>query len=838
MPAAEGSGVKRSLATPESVTVEFAGSPLPMYMFDAATRRFMAVNDAALAYFGYDRRLFLTLKLEDIRPREERARLLKGLPKLRRGERPAGVWRHLKSGGEVADVEVTVQPVASADGRPAFLTIVKDVTAERRLERELAATKRLLTSVLEGVPDYISSFDRAGRILFINKNVPGYGVADAVGRKVYEFLRRSSPALWRRMIAQVFRTGRAVTFETEGVGLDGSPTRYQNRLAPVRDAGRLVSAVCVTTDITATNLQTVNLRESERALRLSDQRLSAILDGAADIVFTLDPKGRLTFVNRPEGRAGVGKPLFPVLDPAARKPWRRALAQVLRAGKVAPFETYYTEPKTGLGVWYLNRLSPLRDGGKIVGAVAIASDLTARKKLESDLIASESYWRDLLAQSPDFVIVLDRAQRIQYINRLAKGFVLEQVIGTSGNAYLAPESQIEARRANERVLRTGKPETIEVHGLGDRGKLFWYSSRVAPLRRGGRIDGLVVVSRDITEEKTLRSRFESVFKSSRDAIDYLALDGTLLEVNPAYEKLTGYARAEVVNRKRMFEMSPPEYHHLDKAAIAKIIRTGEPVEFEKEYLRKDGTRVPVNLTTFVVRGPTGKTEGFAAIIKDITERRRLEREILEAGAREQAKLGRDLHDSLGQTITGMSLLAKGLRSRLARRGAPEAKEALRLAELSSHAVSQVRGMARGLLPAELQTAGLGEALQELAANAKELFGIRCALTCPKDLRIPDEAMAVQLYRIAQEAVHNAAKHARSPTGVRVRLSLSGRRLTLSILDDGVGIPSPARRGRGLGLGIMAHRAQMIDAELTLRRRPGGGTEVVCACSLPPLQRKP
>ena len=824
---------------PDRVAVLFGDSPQPMYAFDEKNLRFLSVNKAALAFYGYSREEFLKLTIMDIRPPWERVRLRRAMARIRRsGIGPFGVWTHLKRGGELAEVEVTAQRFRAPSGRFAIIAIVTDATERLRVQRELEGSKRRLSSILDAAPDFIYELDRKGRVLLINKRVPGYDKGEIVGKPIYDFLRRSSPALWRRKIAGVFKTGRPAEFETEGMMPGGQTTWYRNRLSPVRGELGISSLVAVTTEITEAKAQHERLARAERELRESQRRIAAILKSAPDIVFTLDEKGRLTFVNRASGQAAVGKPLFPRLEPEARRIWRRSLAKLFKGRTVDPFETHDTDPRTGQSAWYLNVLSPLREGGRIVAAVSIAHDITERKALEAKLADSESYWRDLLAQSPDYVLVIDRLGRITYINRLAAGFKMAKVIGSSHLDYISPEHRAEVRRAHSRVLKTGRSETLEMRGMTDDGRLTWYSMQLSPLRRGGRIESVVSVGRDISEEKTLRGRFESVFRSSRDAIDYLALDGTLLEVNPAYETMTGYSREELIHQKRMYEISPPEYHHLDKQAMARLVKTGEPVEFEKEYIHKSGGRVPVNVTAFVVRGPSGRTEGFAAIIKDITERRRLEREILEAGAREQSKLGRDLHDSLGQTITGISLLAKGLRSRLSRRGAPESGEALRLAELSSHAVRQARGLARGLLPAELLEAGFGAALEELAANAEELFGIRCALQCPRELRLPNEAMAVQLYRIAQEAVHNAAKHARSRAGVRLTVSVGPRRLRLSIVDDGVGIAPPARRGRGLGLGIMERRAQMLGGTLAVRRRPRGGTEVLCDCPLSALQRKP
>jgi PAS domain S-box-containing protein len=479
---------------------------------------------------------------------------------------------------------------------------------------------------------------------------------------------------------------------------------------------------------------------------------------------------------------------------------------------------------------------PHRVGRAIIGRVWSFRDVTDRRKLERRLAESETYWRTVLEQAPAFIANLDRRLRIVSLNRAGEGSSIGDLVGKEVLLFVAPESRTAYREAVRSVFRTGSPAHRRIRANASGGGLAWYDVRFGPIRQNGRIDSVVAIASDITKEAETAARFQAMFNSSRDAIVYVGLDGTYQEVNPAFERLTGFSRDELIRRRRMHEITPPEFRQRDKDAMRRCLATGESAVIEKEYVRKDGSRVPVNLTGFGIRGADGGIDGFAAIISDVSERRRLERELAETGAREQAKLGRDLHDTLGQTVTGLSLMAKSLRGSLSRRGAPEARDAARLVQLSSLAVRQARSLARGLLPKELQTAGLNEALRQLAVNAQDLFGVVCGVALPSGPVGVDEATAAQLYRVAQEAVNNAAKHARPRTGVRIKLSSASRSLRLEVVDDGAGIPPPHKRGQGLGLGIMAHRARMLGGSLTVKRRPGGGTVVACVCPLPrPLQ---
>lgn len=211
---------------------------------------------------------------------------------------------------------------------------------------------------------------------------------------------------------------------------------------------------------------------------------------------------------------------------------------------------------------------------------------------------------------------------------------------------------------------------------------------------------------------------------------------------------------------------------------------------------------------------------------DITERKRLEREILDVARAEQQRIGQDLHDTLGQQLTGISFLAKALEQKLATRLPAEAGQAALISQMMNEAIGQTRFLARGLSPINLKAGGLAKAFQELAANVETIFGIACGSEVDEEIAIADEATATHLYRIAQEAVNNAVKHGR-PSRIDVRLSRRDGMIRLSVDDDGVGLPETLESVEGLGLRIMSYRARMIGGSLEARRAEGGGTRVVC-----------
>jgi signal transduction histidine kinase len=216
-----------------------------------------------------------------------------------------------------------------------------------------------------------------------------------------------------------------------------------------------------------------------------------------------------------------------------------------------------------------------------------------------------------------------------------------------------------------------------------------------------------------------------------------------------------------------------------------------------------------------------------ALQNEIEERVRLEREVLQAGVREQQRIGQELHDGLGQELTGLSYLAQNLRLTLQARGAAESDMAAELARGIPLALGQIQKIVRGLVPLEIGAADLEIALDVLTSNVAKLTGITCRFDSDCCDLINDDDVAIQIYRIAQEAITNAVKHARATT-VDVTLEKHGDRIRLEVCDDGAGIQANAEKGAGCGLRSMSYRARAIGGEFDVRQKSCGGTIVVCS----------
>ena len=250
-----------------------------------------------------------------------------------------------------------------------------------------------------------------------------------------------------------------------------------------------------------------------------------------------------------------------------------------------------------------------------------------------------------------------------------------------------------------------------------------------------------------------------------------------------------------------------------------------------DYVMKDTGLL--DLLPSVVRRALGQVASEHALANAQEERKRLEGEILAVGERERLTIGADLHDNLGQQLTALELMCTALKEEAAAAHLPLARGLDRMGRLLREAISQTRYLARGLVPVGEDPDALQIGLAELAERTNGLGRVKCRFECPQPITPPERAAAGHLYRIAQEAVNNAMKHARG-RHVTIRLSESAEALQLEIIDDGAGItkvrPASATEAPGIGLGVMQHRAQVIGAQLEVVSKRGEG--VTIRCTLP------
>jgi PAS domain S-box-containing protein len=390
---------------------------------------------------------------------------------------------------------------------------------------------------------------------------------------------------------------------------------------------------------------------------------------------------------------------------------------------------------------------------------------------------------------------------------------------------------------------------------------------------------ITVTSLVLAAAKNEREQAQSALERERDfvatvldteAAIVLVLDrtGRIVRVNRALETLSGHRWNDLAGLPFIDTLIAPD-HRPKAAAHDEILRLNlsSAARFEAELVRRNGERLQISWSNAALRDADGEIEhrivtgiditqraqataelrkarrelearvrdrtrelatANAVLESEIAERRRLEREIIDAAEHEQMRIGQELHDGLGQQLTAVAFLTEVLAGQLAERSLPEAGSAVRIGKLMEEAVSQARLLARGLAPVDLDADGLMAALDQLAVNARSLFGIACEFRCAAPVLVHDKSVAIHLYRIAQEAVTNAVKHS-GARGVTISLAAGCDGLTLKIADDGAGLPVDSLSSRaGMGLRTMRYRAKAVGAELAFETPEASGLIVTVA----------
>ncbi|MFW6161383.1 MAG: PAS domain-containing protein [Planctomycetota bacterium] len=389
-----------------------------------------------------------------------------------------------------------------------------------------------------------------------------------------------------------------------------------------------------------------------------------------------------------------------------------------------------------------------------------------------------------------------------------------------------------ARRSRLEVRRRRHVLSFDVVPVPDAGYVNAYGRDITPRKRS--LDALRRARAEL--EARVRHRtaelietnelLERIFDNIHVLVAYLDRDFNFIRVNWAYAAAGGREPDYFVGRNH-FDLYP---NAENQAIFRHVVDTGEhyvahakpfehPDQPERGVTYWDWSLVPV-------RDARGEVGGVLLSLLDVTERKRLENEIAALSDREQRRIGRDLHDTLGQQLTGMLFVLDQLEADLHDRGLPEAEEVTKAVEMLEQSIEQTRALARGLSPVMDEPGGLTSALAELAESVEAQFGITCRFEAPEDLLVTDNDAAVNLYRIAQEAVSNAIRHGKA-NEIRIRLARNEGRGCLAVHDDGVGIAPDATDGGGMGLHIMPHRAKSLGGRLDVQPDAERGTVVTC-----------
>ena len=464
-------------------------------------------------------------------------------------------------------------------------------------------------------------------------------------------------------------------------------------------------------------------------------------------------------------------------------------------------------------------------------------DVTERTKAEEALRESEERYRTLVSNIPGAVYRCDENWTMLFLSDViqeisgypSSDFIDDRVRSFASIMHAEDIKMVEKSVAD--CLAENKPIEVEYRIILADGSIRWIHDKAQGIvDETGKLlwfDGMVfdITSKKQAEEALRESeeKFKKVVSTSPDAIMvFEAKTRRFVEVNEACEKLYGYTRNEFLKMKHQDITAERKKSEQSIALTVNDKLDHIPLRYHR---KKAGTVFPVEISAgrFEYRGRTV----LCGVVRDISERFQLEREIVQISSQEQQRIGQDLHDGLGQELTGISCMLKALEESLKEKKAEEAGDVSRILKLVEQTITQAHDLARGLHPVDLEEQGLMMALGQMGAKIGLLNGINCNFVCNRDVSVKDGSIALNLYRIAQEAVTNAVKHARA-RNIEILLAYDGEQLVLKVQDDGKGIDLVADESKRMGLRIMEYRAGQCGGSLSIDPAPNGGTVITCS----------
>ncbi len=404
--------------------------------------------------------------------------------------------------------------------------------------------------------------------------------------------------------------------------------------------------------------------------------------------------------------------------------------------------------------------------------------------------------------------------------------------------HLHPRDRVPLSRAIEESFRTRNELQTEFRLRVKHQSFRSFVTIARPLfDLAGAPLGFVGVTQDVTarreSEAKLRRSEQLLRTTTASTADTLMLIDTDFKVRFINRGANGLSIEEIVGCE-ISDLLPEPARDLVVAKLRHVLNTGEPTSYEFESRDNGGEPEYFENRAVLVRDD-GIGTGISISVTNITERKRLEQEILDVSSRERHSIGRDLHDGLGQELTGIALMLRSLATRFKHQFADGVADINEIVALVNQSIETARSLARGLLPVRTESGGLPFALRELATRSRDLYGLAVNFRAEVWPEITlSEASASHLYRIAQEALTNAARHGRA-SKVDILLMVTKNTFLLRITDDGVGIESSNKPVVGMGLKTMRYRAGMIGAKIEIGPNVPRGTVVRVSGGQPPRQ---
>lgn len=636
------------------------------------------------------------------------------------------------------------------------------------------------------------------------------------------------------LLAMLLLMGIALRSTMIGEGPFASPDANQSVLFLQAYMGTCTIMVLVLSSVIA------GRNSAEQALRESEAKFRQVTETITEVFWITDPgKNRMIYIS-PAYEAIWGRTCDSLI--ASPMNWVEAIhpedrdrvvdASFTKQADGTYDEVYRIQRPDGSIRWIHDRAFAVSEpSGGVHRIVGIAEDITTRKLAEAQ-IAMLDY---AVESTSEMICITDMQDRFVFVNRALEqgyGYTAGELLGKTPDILFSPDNPPALLKEIIEQTRLGgwRGEVNDLRKDGIEIPVALSTSLIKDAN--GEVIGLMGVARDITAHReaefALREserRLRLIAENTTDVIFAFDMNRRPIFVNPAVVALTGYSFAEIREKHFINWIHPEDEERM--LAHWNGLFAGKPyADVEFRLVTKSGQIRWCSGSWGPIRDEHGCQIGVQGREKDITLRRELEQQILEISAIERRRVGHDLHDGLGQWLAGIALKTKTLEENLEDENSPQSVTAKEIVALMNNAISQTRALAAGLDPVHSEADGLSHALKKLVEQSNSLFGRECIFISHEESLSVSPQTGLALYRITQEAIHNAIKHGNARR-IEVQLEADEKRLRLKIRDDGNGFSPDTGSGTGMGLRIMQYRANSLGGDLKIQAQSESGVEIIC-----------
>ncbi|ULA58299.1 MAG: Putative Hybrid sensor histidine kinase [Nitrospira sp.] len=779
-----------------------------------------------------------------------------------RGESVTGATLFLKRRSQRDDLwlDVSARPLRDEMGLiKGGVVVFRDISETRRIDDALRDSQERYRLLVTKANDIIYRTDASGRFTFVNPvamRIMKYTEPELLGRRFIELIHpQHQPAAERFYGRQFVRQQPSTYYEFLALAKDGSEVWIGQNVQVLLEEGIVIGFQAVARDIT-------ERKRAEEALQESEERLRSIVQSTGDAIILMDTRGNVAFWNSGAekifgytAREIFGQPVTRIIPERFREAHLQGVARVAAAGRLTMqadmFELVGLR-RDGTEFPLEFSLAAWTTRSKLF-ITGIIRDISERRQAEAALRESEERFRRIMENSPALIFIKDVEGRYLQTNRQFETIFRltpSEIVGKTDLDVFPPE-QAAAFRANDcRVLEAGTPMEFEEVAIHDDGPHTSLVVKFPLLDAQGRCYALCGIATDITDRKRAEEERQKLAKdrlllleSTGEGIYGLDRQGRCTFINSAASRMLGYSPEELLGQ----DMHERIHHFLrDGAAylrprchIHETLVDGKGRKIDDEvYWRKDGTSFPVEYSSFPVIEQDLVT-GAVVVFLDITDRKRAEQQLTAShdqlrkltarleSVREEERIliAREIHDELGQALTGVKLELSLLRDQL-----PDVSPTVHTRLESSSGlvdatIQSVRRIATDLRPIVLDQLGLIPAIEWQTQEFQSRTGIQCRLDIYLRSAPLSQTASTAMFRIFQEVLTNVVRHAKASV-VQITLQEQAGGLVLEVHDNGRGITdAELADAQSLGLVGMRERALLLGGNITFAGNTGSGTTV-------------